>query len=285
MLITRLITAIVMIAVIAIDLMFGGQFGWNCLIGLLVLLGLWEWSRLTSLAKPLQIPFSVLAFAVLAGLAYIAPSVDYEVPIFALSSIFWLLLAPSALRNVGAPWLDNAAIQLMVAALLIGAAGACLIHARAVGVVFLLSLLAVVWIADVAAYLLGKAFGKNKLAPKVSPGKSWEGAWSGVVAVLLYGWTWVCLAKYLPAERMPFDLMSGWPYQLYSRWNAPLFTLWLVVLTALSIVGDLFESLLKRRVGVKDSSQLLPGHGGVLDRIDAQLSFLPLAILLLGVPK
>ncbi len=274
-----------MIAALVIVLMFGGQLGWNTLIGLLVLLGLWEWSRLAGVRKQLQVPAALIAFAVLAGLAYIAPSVDYEVPVFALSSIFWLLLAPTALRNVGAPWLNNSTLQLMIAALLIGAAGACLIHAREVGVVFLFSMLAVVWIADVAAYFSGKAFGKNKLAPKVSPGKSWEGAWGGVAAVLVYGWVWVCLAKYLPSEKMPFDLMSGWPYQLYSRWNAPLFTLWLVVLTALSIVGDLFESLLKRRVGFKDSSQLLPGHGGVLDRIDAQLSFLPLAILLLGVPK
>jgi phosphatidate cytidylyltransferase len=119
---------------------------------------------------------------------------------------------------------------------------------------YLLSVLAIVWIADIGAYFAGKAFGKRKLAPSISPGKSWEGAIGGWIAVLL-----------LTALSLLSPSLSD--------------TLVLTLLAVASVVGDLFESQLKRRAGMKDSSALLPGHGGVLDRIDALIPVLPLAVL------
>jgi phosphatidate cytidylyltransferase len=135
---------------------------------------------------------------------------------------------------------------------------------------FLVSLLALVWVADIAAYFSGKAFGRHKLAPAVSPGKTWEGAAGGVVAAA----AWVALSAAWPGS-FGAVLRDHWSW---------LGTLIIAVgLAALSIVGDLFESLLKRRAGVKDSSGLLPGHGGVYDRIDALLPVAPLAFLLVGI--
>ncbi|MFC3338983.1 phosphatidate cytidylyltransferase [Paracandidimonas soli] len=136
----------------------------------------------------------------------------------------------------------------------------------------LLSLMMLVWLADIAAYFTGKAFGRHKLAPAVSPGKTWEGAAGGVLAAT--AWTllsirWEGSFGALLAERFPLAVVA----------------LAAVLLAALSIVGDLFESLLKRRAGVKDSSGLLPGHGGVFDRIDALLPVAPAAYLLIEMGR
>jgi phosphatidate cytidylyltransferase len=126
-----------------------------------------------------------------------------------------------------------------------------------------------VWVADIGAYAAGRVFGKRKLAPSISPGKSWEGAIGGWIAVLLL----TALCVYLvPAANFPAVIMK--------KWGWPGFVAVMTVLAAASVVGDLFESMLKRRAGVKDSSNLLPGHGGVLDRIDALIPVLPLAALL-----
>ena len=127
--------------------------------------------------------------------------------------------------------------------------------------------------ADVAAYAGGKTFGKRKLAPTLSPGKSWEGALSGALGVVILGLVWVWIDG------------QGWSdsLSLFSLlWaHGPVWALLAVLgMSAMSVVGDLLESLVKRSAGMKDSSQLLPGHGGVLDRVDALLPVLPLAMLL-----
>ncbi|MEO5735337.1 MAG: phosphatidate cytidylyltransferase, partial [Rubrivivax sp.] len=152
-------------------------------------------------------------------------------------------------------------------------------QAQQIGNNFLLSTLCLVWMADVAAYFGGRRFGRRKLAPAISPGKSWEGVWSGMAGVLLLAAVWIALDR-----AFGFDGPS-----LYSRLLQELGLSGLVVallaLAALGVVGDLVESLVKRAAGAKDSSQLLPGHGGVLDRVDALLPVLPaaLAVLAMGV--
>jgi phosphatidate cytidylyltransferase len=129
-----------------------------------------------------------------------------------------------------------------------------------------------VWTADVFAYFGGRAFGKRKLAPSISPGKSWAGVWSGIVGTLAVAIAWLV-----------FD-GRGLAYydSFYTLVNERLTTIGLavvvIVLVAMSIVGDLFESLVKRAAGAKDSSALLPGHGGILDRIDALLPVFPIAL-------
>jgi len=140
------------------------------------------------------------------------------------------------------------------------------------GIEFLLSVLVLVWVADIFAYFAGRALGgrfsHGKLAPAISPGKSWEGVWGGMIGVVALSLAW-----------------SAWGgntlySQLAQRHGIVLMLLSVVFLAAMSVVGDLVESLIKRSAGVKDSSGLLPGHGGVLDRVDALLPALPLAMML-----
>ncbi|MFT4195362.1 phosphatidate cytidylyltransferase, partial [Ottowia sp.] len=169
---------------------------------------------------------------------------------------------------------------------LAGFGGLCLAwlalaQARRIGINFLLSVLFLVWAADVFAYFAGRAFGGRltggrRLAPGISPGKSWEGVWGGMVGVLVVAAVWVWLDG-----RYGMDSASLYTRLLHGGW-------WLLVpsllfLAAMSVVGDLNESLVKRAAGMKDSSQLLPGHGGLLDRIDALLPTLPLAMMLVTV--
>jgi phosphatidate cytidylyltransferase len=136
---------------------------------------------------------------------------------------------------------------------------------HAVDTWLMLAAMALVWVADITAYFAGRAYGRHKLAPTISPGKTWEGVAGAVVGVLVYGGI---VFSFTPlAGRLPLSI--------------PVIVLMLVLLTAVSVMGDLFESLLKRQAGIKDSSNLLPGHGGVLDRIDALTSTLPLAALIL----
>jgi phosphatidate cytidylyltransferase len=137
---------------------------------------------------------------------------------------------------------------------------------------FVLSLLLVVWLADIGAYFAGKRFGRRKLAPSISPGKTWEGVLGGWLLVLLVALIAMQTRVFAPTLFTAFAERLGWPRAL----------LGVSVLVAFSVAGDLFESLLKRQAGVKDSSGLLPGHGGVLDRVDALLPVLPLAMLLLS---
>jgi phosphatidate cytidylyltransferase len=171
-------------------------------------------------------------------------------------------------------------VRLVGGLLALSAAWLAVAQARTIGVNFLLSVLVLVWVADIFAYFAGRAFGlkftKRKLAPAISPGKSWEGVWGGMAGVLVLAVAWTLADRALQAS-VP---------SLYSR--LALQGWWLLIvaaifMAAMSVVGDLAESLIKRSAGVKDSSNLLPGHGGVLDRVDALLPTLPLAMMLASV--
>jgi phosphatidate cytidylyltransferase len=133
--------------------------------------------------------------------------------------------------------------------------------------------------ADVAAYFGGRALGRRKLAPSISPGKSWEGVWSGMVGVLALAALWIAID-----ERFAVDAPSLYT-RLWQHLGGVGMVLALLVLSGLSVVGDLVESLVKRAAGAKDSSRLLPGHGGVLDRVDALLPVLPAAMALLSLAR
>ena len=147
------------------------------------------------------------------------------------------------------------------------------------GVNFLLSVLVLVWAADVFAYFFGKALGgrciKAKLAASISPGKSWEGALGGMLGVLCVALVWMEVDRHWAFSGLSFYSLlfaKGWWFALPA----------LLFMSAMSVVGDLVESLVKRSAGMKDSSGLLPGHGGVLDRVDALLPTLPLAMMLVA---
>ena len=142
---------------------------------------------------------------------------------------------------------------------------------RDVGPWVLLTFAVIVWVADIAAYFAGKRFGRHKLAPAISPGKTVEGVIGGLCAVAVYFFLWRWLAAQLPGG-VGLDLLQGQGMGLLAVF---------LLLALDSVMGDLFESWMKRGAGLKDSSNLLPGHGGVLDRIDALTATLPLASLYL----
>ncbi|WP_175940135.1 phosphatidate cytidylyltransferase [Caballeronia sp. BCC1704] len=270
MLKTRVITAIVLLAVLVPVTLFAPIGAFGALIGFVVVFAAWEWGRLLKLngAGP-------VAYALVAGLALIFSMYLGVAPkaLFQMAAIFWVLAGPYALLRkpvlAGGAW---RAFLLFAGIIVFVACWHAVVAARTVGVAFVLSLLLVVWLADIGAYFAGKALGRHKLAPSISPGKTWEGAIGGWAAVMVIGSLAAATGVYTPTVFAAFVGHLGWARALVA----------LTVLVAFSVVGDLFESLLKRQAGVKDSSGLLPGHGGVLDRIDALLPVLPIALLMLG---
>lgn len=184
------------------------------------------------------------------------------VPVYTVSALFWLLCVPFWLR---ARWaMPGAGAASIVGLVLLLPPSLAMAHLRLLSPWLLLGVMAAVWVADIAAYFTGRAFGRRKLAPSISPGKSWEGAYGAAVGVVIYGF--ICFSYVGHA-------MAGVGSVVFAAAA-------LVAFTAVSIMGDLFESMLKRQAGVKDSGTLLPGHGGILDRIDSLTSTLPLAGLL-----
>jgi phosphatidate cytidylyltransferase len=182
------------------------------------------------------------------------------------ASLFWLVVVPLWLWR---SWLPRAHwLAALTGLLVLVPTWLALVELRNLGPLLLLLLMSVAWISDTAAYFAGRRFGRHKLAPSISPGKTWEGVLGAVLAVSLYAAIWSLVWQ----AHFPHALKS----MRFGTFGMLLF-LWL--LTAIGIYGDLFESALKRQAGVKDSGALLPGHGGVLDRIDALTAVLPVAAL------
>ena len=234
----------------------------------------WEWSRLNGRPGAAAIAFGAALAALCASTFYL---VGFSVPAWCwwLAGGLWVLGGVRALAAGVAGWPRiSPVLRLVLGAVLLWAAWLALVAARARGINFLLSAMCLVWMADIAAYFAGKAFGRRKLAPAISPGKSWEGAIGGLVGVIVLGVVWVHVID----VRVPVDSASL--YSVLVRRIGVVSVLAVVFLSAMSVVGDLFESLVKRAAGAKDSSQLLPGHGGVLDRVDALLPVLPVALML-----
>ncbi|KNH10194.1 Phosphatidate cytidylyltransferase [Candidatus Burkholderia brachyanthoides] len=270
MLRTRVITAIVLLAVLVPITLFAPIGAFGALIGFVVVFATWEWGRLLKLngAGP-------VAYALVAGVALIFSTfLGIEPrPLYQMAAIFWVLAGPYALLRKPKLSADAWRAFLLFAGIIVFlACWHAVVDARARGVAFVLSLLLVVWLADIGAYFAGKALGRHKLAPSISPGKTWEGALGGWLAVIMIGALAVPTGFYAPTV---FTALAG-----HLGWDSAFVAL--TVLVVFSVVGDLFESLLKRQAGLKDSSGLLPGHGGMLDRIDALLPVLPIALLMLG---
>lgn len=272
---TRALTSVALFALLGAVLLCGYHLAWLGFIVVVLCLGLWEWARLGGVPNRQAAVFASVAI-VLWLLAWYALSPNQIFPWLAMAAAFWIGVAPWCLAQARLGLLVNRGVFLPIGFVLVGAAGMALWLAWQQGILFLFSMMGVCFVADIFAYFFGKRFGKTRLAPQVSPGKSWEGAIAGAVCVLLISWLLVGLSFH-------FDVLQGtWQVHLFNEWHPALFSLWLLVLSAFSVVGDLFESLLKRMWGVKDSSRLLPGHGGVLDRIDAQVAVLPMAVLLVA---
>lgn len=278
MLKTRVITAIVLLALLLPVLFQTSPWPFAWVTVLLMGAAGWEWARLNGLPGSGAVAAG-LALALVCVWTLLMGELHAPPPwVWSLASLTWVLGGAYALRAGPAGWPRIAReARLALGALLLWGAWLAIVQAKVHGINFLLSVFCLVWMADIAAYFCGRAFGKRKLAPAISPGKSWEGVWGGLVGVLLLGFTWVHVID----VRLAVDSPSL--FTLLVQRHGVVSLLAIVFLGAMSVVGDLFESLVKRAVGAKDSSGLLPGHGGVLDRIDALLPVFPLALALISV--
>ncbi|MDH3209212.1 MAG: phosphatidate cytidylyltransferase [Burkholderiaceae bacterium] len=235
----------------------------------------WEWGRLNGLGTLPALSISALVLglclvALAAGWLAVPPAWAWWLPM-----VVWVGGGAWVIRHGPNGWRSCLMVlRLLAGVVLLALAWLALAHAKTRGINYVLSVFCLVWVADIAAYFGGRVFGRHKLAPAISPGKSWEGVWSGMAGVLLLGWFWCTVID----RRIPVDSLS-----LYSELADGLgiahAVLTLLFLSAMSVVGDLVESVVKRSAGVKDSSALLPGHGGVLDRVDALLPVFPLALV------
>ncbi len=267
MLKTRVITALVLVGVLLPSLFWLPQSAWALLTAAVIGVAAWEWGALLGWQQGARRLLGAATALICVGLAQVAPAAlgigtfapaaPWVVALYTLSVVFWIFLIPLWLNR---QWRLSSLAGLLVGAVVLLPTWLALVQLRAVHPGVLLAVMALVWMADIAAYFAGRKFGRNKLAPSISPGKTQEGALGAFIGVMLYG---LVIGHFLLAGKVP---LTAW-------------MLALVLATAVSIIGDLFESLLKRKAGIKDSSNILPGHGGVLDRIDSLTSTLPLAAL------
>ncbi len=297
----RVITALILVAILLPTLVADAAWPFALLTLVFISAAGWEWSRLNE-APGLR---AVLLGAAVAGACvYVAqrfhlplwadvaaplephvheaghPLLGFFTPavIWWGAALTWVLGGALALRFGPTHWRAIPEwLRRLLGLVLLVVAWMALVESKAQGLNHILSVFCLVWAADIGAYFGGRAFGRRKLAPAISPGKSWEGVVAGALAVLLLaaGWLWADQHLGVDSPSLYSRLLwgLGWPGMVAA----------LLALTGLSVVGDLFESLVKRQAGAKDSSQLLPGHGGVLDRVDALLPVLPVSIALLSL--
>ncbi len=267
----RVATASVLLTV-AVAAMLWSATAFAVMVTALLGFALVEWLQLTGAARSTSIVVALIVCAVLLVLIF-TPSRTREtlvLPLGAIAAAIWVAIVALLVRSNAMSLRLPRIVGMAVAILLVSAAWVALMQFLTQGMLMLLSVLLIVWIADTAAYFAGRAFGRRKLAPHISPGKTWAGVVGAIVAVLLLA---LVVWQFAPSART-------YSNELFAALGPVWALLLLAVLIGLSIAGDLFESLLKRQAGVKDSGQLLPGHGGVLDRVDAMVPVLPSAAVI-----
>ena len=260
----RVITAIILFALFLAAVFGLPPLGWQLLVLAVVWQGAVEWARLSGLSGRAASAYWLITLALMAGVVWFDNSSTLQqqnmlhLLWYMPAGLLWVFVVPAWLI---AGWRSqNAWLMGVVGWIVLLPTGLAMMDLRAFNPWLLLFVMTVVMVADISAYFTGKRFGKNKLAPAISPGKTWEGVFGAMVGVTLYvivvGWA-SGLYKQYPV--FPAVIVAGWCW------------------VALAVIGDLFESVVKRQAGVKDSGALLPGHGGLLDRIDALTSTLPFA--------
>jgi phosphatidate cytidylyltransferase len=261
---TRIATGIALIAGILAALLLLPTLVFGAIVLLIVLVAANEWAKLIGLANVARTGFVVAVLAAGCALLRLGALRGFD-PIVQLAcgaaTLLWVGVGvPSVLRN----WQPASVLARTVSAfVMLEGAFVAIVALQDRSPWLALAAMAIVWLADTAAYFAGRRFGRRKLAPQISPGKTWEGVYGALVAVAVYALLVLPLARRAGYE-------GGFDARAIVAWIA-----FAIALGALSIVGDLHESLLTRRVGVKDSGAILPGHGGVLDRTDALLAAMP----------
>jgi phosphatidate cytidylyltransferase len=270
---TRFLTALVLVPLTIAALFLLPPREWGAITLVIVVLASSEWAFLAGYRKDIAWLVAI-AIAVLGSMMLFSPWAGFDgggwpdalvIPVCGAATLFWVAIAPAWLYF---GWrVPSKIASTFIGALVLIATWVSAVQLQSRSPALLLALMAIVWVADTAAYFAGRRFGKRRLAPSISPGKTWEGVYGALIAVSIYA-----------IALLPFSARAGYSGPL----RPAAATLWIVLvlmLAGVSIVGDLFESQLKRQRGVKDSGKLLPGHGGILDRIDALMAALPPAAL------
>ncbi|WP_298450368.1 phosphatidate cytidylyltransferase [uncultured Marinobacter sp.] len=268
MLKTRIITALILAPIAIGGIFFLPPMGFALFMAAIITLGAWEWANMSGFEQqPLRIGYAAVIAAILYGLFDVS-----AVPVLWLALLWWVVCF-LLVRNypAGSGWWGSRPVRALMGVLVLVPAWVGLNHLRAAGFQFgntdnnllvILYVFCVVWVADIGAYFAGRAFGKAKLAPRVSPGKSWAGVYGGLVAVAVLALVASALASASLVDTMMLVAAT-------------------LVTGLVSVLGDLLESMLKRFRGIKDSSALLPGHGGILDRIDSLTAAAPVFALII----
>jgi phosphatidate cytidylyltransferase len=268
----RIVTAVVLVAALLAALFWLPATGWAAVATAMLAVAAWEWAGFARAGPGGRSLYATatagagLGAALWAGLADGGIGILALAPLYGLALAFWVVVVPAWLaRRPAAP---PAALVLGIGWVVLLPTFLALIQLRNLGPGTLLAFMATVWVADIAAYFFGHKLGRRKLAPNVSPGKTWEGLYGALAATAVYAAAWIGFFRgATPAAVRDLPWSPVWMIVL------------LEALTVLSVLGDLFESAMKRQAGLKDSGRLLPGHGGVLDRIDALTPVLPAVAL------
>ena len=274
MLLTRVITAVALLPLVLGMLFLASPAVWGLFVLVIALISCWEWSRMCHFTPAGQASYLVAsgaigAFLWLLYLRFVPGNfVAAALTGFIIATLFWLVGAPAWLAQ---KWRPSPSTCAVTGWIVVWPSWLAFVVLRDTSPWILLALTVLVWVADIAAYFAGKRFGRNKLAPAVSPGKTWEGVYGALAGVVAYG---AILAWFSSTHETPLT-------PIFDDGAAVPVICAMLALAAVSVVGDLFESWMKRGAGLKDSSSLLPGHGGVLDRIDALTATLPVAALAL----
>ena len=269
----RIVTAVVLLALLLPALFAAVAWPFALLTLLMIAAAGWEWGRLNGAGASLSLVFGGLLAAACAAALFAGWTLQAPPAAWWAATLVWVLGGAWALKAGPAGWpLLPKGVRWALGLVGLWTAWLALASAKTTGINFILSVFCLVWAADIAAYFGGRAFGKRKLALAISPGKSWEGVWSGMLGVLLLAAVWIAV------DRAGHVDSSSLYTRLHERLGVVGLVAVLLFLSAMSVVGDLVESLVKRSAGAKDSSGLLPGHGGVLDRIDALRPVFPLAL-------
>jgi phosphatidate cytidylyltransferase len=274
----RVITALILLALLLPALFATNPWPFMGLTVVLIAAGAWEWGRLNAVPPWMAWAGAVLCLMACALAERMGWVQQTPPPVWLLAGAVWVLLGGWMIQRGVPGWkLWPRSLRWLGGLMLLALAWLAMAQAHQRGVNFLLSVLVLVWAADVFAYFFGRAFGgrwiKTKLAASISPGKSWEGVLGGMLGVLVVATAWVAFDRHWALTDVSF-------YSLLFAQGGWVALPALLFMSAMSVVGDLVESLVKRSAGMKDSSGLLPGHGGVLDRVDALLPALPLAMML-----
>ena len=271
----RIVTALVLLAVF-LPALFHSDVRWLAGAGLcLVTLAAWEWGNLNQLSSARSVLLALLCLSLCIAVWVADTNFLQLLPLWSVVSFSWLVLLGFFLVKGIDRWrLTSVFFKNLVGVVLLIATWLALFQSKTIDSAYLVSVLLLVWTADISAYFAGRKWGKHKLAPAISPGKSIEGLLGALVGTVVLAVGWLLLQN-----RFPADISINIFAKLYSHGVFSL-VFGVLFLTIVSAAGDLFESLIKRAAGMKDSSQLLPGHGGVLDRLDAILPTLPLALTL-----